>query len=203
MLTFHVFDFCNPNNTARCDSSLKTLTQFSHVKKETKSFKKEKRTSAILGKGIGNETENAVMLYLLTPHCIPSQVFFFNLITAFQKTRVITRKDTETGNRTTRSTEWLLYEETLNRLHGSTDYREFYHICFNPSKHELHWIKQTKRLFVIPDDKRTTGDLELSRDQLAGTWMKRYHPQLLNTAVQLQLAPGNLKQQPARRLSTR
>lgn len=55
MLTFHVFDFCNPDNTARCDSSLKTLTQRSHVKKETEPLKKEKRTSAILGKGIANE----------------------------------------------------------------------------------------------------------------------------------------------------
>lgn len=82
----------------------------------------------------------AVILYLLTLHCIPSQTFFFNLII---KTCITTRRDIEAGNRTTRGTEWLLYEETLNRLYGSTDYREFYRICFNLSKRELYWIEQT------------------------------------------------------------
>lgn len=46
--------------------------------------------------------------------------------------------------------------------------------------------------------KEQVGDLELSRDQSAGTWMKRYHPQLLNTAVQVHPALSDLKQQTAR-----
>jgi len=56
-----------------------------------------------------------------TTLCTFSNIFF---ITAVQKTRIITRKDTEADNRTTRGTEWLLHEETLNRLYGSTDHRE-------------------------------------------------------------------------------
>lgn len=41
--------------------------------------------------------------------------------------------------------------------------------------------------------KEQARDLELSRDQLAGTWMKRYDPQLLNMAVEVHPAPGKLK----------
>lgn len=46
--------------------------------------------------------------------------------------------------------------------------------------------------------KEQVGDLELSRDQLAGTWMRRYHPQLLNTAAEVHPALSDLKQQTAR-----
>lgn len=77
------------------------------------------------------------------PHHIPVQIFSFNLNIALQKTCIITRKYIEAGNGTTRCKEQLLYEETLSRLYGSTDYRELNRICFNPSKCELYWIKQT------------------------------------------------------------
>lgn len=123
MLTFHVFYFCNPHNTTGRDSSLQTLTQCSHIKKETKPFKKEKRTSAILGKGIANETENTIML----SHCTFSSIFL-QLIIAFQNTCIIPREDTDAGNRTTRGTERFLYEETLNGLQGSTDYTLLSHL---------------------------------------------------------------------------
>lgn len=113
MLTFHVFYFCNPHNTTGRDSSLQTLTQCSHIKKETKPFKKEKRTSAISGKGIANETENTIML----SHCTFSSIFL-QLIIAFQKTCIIPREDTER----------FLYEETLNGLQGSTDYTLLSHL---------------------------------------------------------------------------
>lgn len=129
---------------------------------------------------------------------IPSRIFFFNLIIAFQKTHITTRKDTEAGNGTTRGKERLPYEETLNRLYGSTDYREFYHICFNLSKHEYIGSSKQNDYSLSLMTKEQVGDLELSRDQLAGTWMKRYHPQLLNIAVEVHPALSDLKQQTAR-----
>lgn len=67
-------------------------------------------------------------------HVVPSHVFFSNLIIAFQKTHIVTRKDTEAGNGTP---EQFVYKDTLNRLfYGSRDYRETYPLCFNPSKRE-------------------------------------------------------------------
>lgn len=154
MLTFHVSDFCSPNNTARHDSSLKTLTQCSHVKKQTKPFKKEKRSSTILGKGITNQTENAVMLsilYLVTPHCVPSWVFFFNLIIAFQKTRIIERKDIEAGNGTTRGTKWL-----KKRWIGYMAPQIIENFIESASIHpNVDYIGSSKKwLFIIPHDKK-------------------------------------------------
>lgn len=132
------------------------------------------------------------ILYLLTPHCVPSWVFFFNLIIAFSENMYYKNKRyrgrQQDNQRYKMASVWRNAEQPiwLHRL-----------------KRILLYLLQSIQTWIILDQanndyslslmtKEQLGDLGLSRDQFVGTWMKSYHPQLLNTAVQVLLSPGDL-----------
>lgn len=121
MLTFHVFEFYHPSNTASHNNLLQTPSQMLSCLKENNPFhsKRKKPTNFEEGDSEWNRKGNyAVMFYHL------KFLGFFQVDHHLSENTYCNKKRHRGRQWDTRCTEEFVYEDTLNKPCGSRDYRE-------------------------------------------------------------------------------
>ena len=148
-----------------------------------------------MGKRIANEMENAITLSYCTfsHHTVYLLKYFFyhcsSENTYHNKKRYRGRQ--QDNQRYRMASAWRNAEQAiwLHRSQGTF----IISASIRPNVNCIGSSKQNDYSLPLMT-KGHIGDVDLSRDQSAGSWMKRPHPQLSETAVRVHPAPGELRQ---------